>query len=89
MIDNVKSAPRSSNAIHPSQKPEPVLRHFFEAVVDSTTDMLDPTCGSGSALRAGEDVGARSVLGLELNPEFAKAANAATVNARLLRKAAR
>ena len=91
MFDNVKAAPRASGtgAIHPSQKPEPVLRHFFEGVVDNTTDMFDPTCGSGSALRAAEDVGARSVLGLELNPEFAKAANSTTLNARRLRQASK
>lgn len=91
MFDNVKAAPRASGtgAIHPSQKPEPVLRHFFEGVVDNTTDMLDPTCGSGTALRAAEDVGARTVLGLELNPDFAKAANNATMNARLLRRASK
>jgi ParB/RepB/Spo0J family partition protein len=88
MVDNCYACPRAANAIHPSTKPEPMLRHFFNAVVDSTTDLLDPTCGSGGALRAAEDVGARSVLGLEIDADFAKAANAATLNARAMRRAA-
>lgn len=88
MTDNCYACPRASNALHPSQKPEPMLRHFLAALTDSTTDFLDPTCGSGSALRAAEDVGARSVLGLELDPDFAKAANAATLNARMMRRMA-
>jgi DNA modification methylase len=56
---------------HPSVKPEPVLRHFFEMFVDKTTRMLDPTCGSGTALRAAESLGAAHVLGLEINKQFA------------------
>jgi DNA modification methylase len=57
---------------HISTKPEPVLRHFFEMFVDESTNMLDPTCGSGTALRAAEGLGAQHVLGLEINPEFAE-----------------
>lgn len=85
-IGNAYAAPTASNPIHPSVKPEPVLRHFFSGLVDETTDCFDPTCGSGSALRAAEDCGARSVLGLELNAEFAKAAESLTQRARLMRR---
>lgn len=88
-IANSYAAPTASGSerIHLSQKPEPVLRHFFRLFVDETTLLLDPTCGSGTALRVAEELGAKSVLGLELNEEFAVAANNATLKARVLRKA--
>lgn len=55
--------------IHPSEKPEPMLRHFFRQFMDEYTIMLDPTCGSASSLRAAESLKAE-VLGLEISPEF-------------------
>lgn len=74
-----------SNALsHPSQrdehmsiKPEGMLTHFFRMFVDSSTVMLDPTCGSGGALRAGKKLGATRVLGLERDEEFADRARLA------------
>ncbi len=84
---NSYAAPTAGNKIHPSQKPEPMLRHFLSMVVDETTTVFDPTCGSGAALRAAEDLGARTVLGLELDPNYAKAANSKTLQARVLRAA--
>lgn len=71
---------------HMSEKPEPMLRHFFGMLVDQNTVMLDPTCGSGSALRAAESLGARYTLGLEINPEFCGLAREALKRARVLRK---
>jgi ParB family transcriptional regulator, chromosome partitioning protein len=71
---------------HMSEKPEPMLRHFFGMLVDENTVLLDPTCGSGSSLRAAESLGARYVLGLECNPEFAGLAREALDRARRLRK---
>lgn len=59
---------------HLSVKSEPMLRHFFQMYVDKHTVMLDPTCGSGSALRAAESLGAKYVLGLEKEAEFAESA---------------
>ncbi len=50
---------------HTSTKPEPMLRHFFTMFVDEHTRMLDPTCGSGAALRAAESLNAHSVFGIE------------------------
>lgn len=69
LASNAYAAPKEASA-HPSTKPEPVLRHFFQMVVDPNTRLLDPTCGSGSALRAAESLGASYVLGLEMDPEF-------------------
>lgn len=80
------AAPTASKRLHASEKPEPVLRHFFQMVVDEGTLIFDPTCGSGSALRTADAMGARKVLGLELNPEYAKAANGALSTARAMRK---
>jgi ParB family transcriptional regulator, chromosome partitioning protein len=58
--------------LHPSCKPEPMLRHFFTALVDEHTRFLDPTCGAASSLRAAESLGARpeNVLGLEIEERF-------------------
>lgn len=56
--------------VHMSQKSLPMLKHFFRMTVDEHTFMLDPTCGSGSAVRAAHEAGAKHVLGLEKNPEF-------------------
>lgn len=71
---------------HMSEKPEPMLRHFFGMLVDENTVMLDPTCGSGSALRAAESLGAKYVLGLERDEEFALRARQVLGQFRNLRK---
>lgn len=63
--------------LHPSVKPEPMLRYFMGMFVDEHTTMLDPTCGSGASLRAAESLGAGHVLGLEINPEFCGGARSA------------
>lgn len=60
---------------HMSEKSQEVLRHFFKMVVDEHSAVLDPTCGSGSAIRAAAASGAGRYLGLEINPEFAKLAD--------------
>lgn len=72
---------------HQSEKPEPVLRHFFQMFVDENTRMLDPTCGSGTSIRAAESLGASFVFGLEINPDFVAAARTALKKSRLLRTA--
>lgn len=74
---------------HPSTKPEPMLRHFMEMLVDENTRLLDPTCGSGAALRAAESLGARpeNVVGLELDPTHCENARRALRQFRLLRSA--
>jgi hypothetical protein len=72
---------------HMSEKPEPMLRHFFQMLVDENTVMLDPTCGSGSALRAAESLNAKYCLGCEINPEWAEMARRSIRQARTLREA--
>lgn len=77
----------TDHRLHPSTKPESMLRHFMFMVVDEHTSMLDPTCGSGSALRAAESLGAKSVLGLESDWTFCEAARLELKNFRLKRSA--
>lgn len=81
---NAYSAP-TDKVYHHSTKPEPVLRYFMEMFVDETTTLLDPTCGSGSALRAAESLGATRVLGLEIDPEHCANAQAALRRFRAMR----
>jgi ParB-like nuclease domain len=87
-LANCYPAPTARH-LHPSAKPEPMLRHFFRMFVDSTTRMLDPTCGAGSSLRAAESLGAHAVLGLEKDPTYAQSALKALREFRSLRELAR
>lgn len=84
---DVYSAP-TDKSIHTSAKPQPMLAHFMEMLVDEHTSLLDLTCGSGSALRAAEALGANRVLGLEIDPSMVKAAREALALDRMKRKAA-
>jgi ParB/RepB/Spo0J family partition protein len=70
---------------HMSIKPEAMLGQFFRMFVDSNTIMLDPTCGSGGALRAAESLAASHVVGLERDEEFARRANVALNKSRQMR----
>jgi ParB-like chromosome segregation protein Spo0J len=86
-VNNAYAAPTvGADAIHISEKPEPMLRHFFRMVVDENTALLDPTCGSGSALRAAHLLGAPYIRGLELNPEYAENARVALKRSMNLKK---
>lgn len=87
-LANAYAAP-TARALHPSTKPEPVLRHFFSMFVDQTTRMLDPTCGSGSSLRAAESLGAQSVLGVERSEDYAASARKALREFRTLKELTR
>lgn len=59
-------------AEHASVKPRPMLSHFFRMFVDNSTIMLDPTCGSGNAVRAAKDMGATYVAGVEAIEDYWK-----------------
>lgn len=71
-VSNLFACPKPKS-IHASEKPYEMLSHFFRMFVDNSTVMLDPTMGSGNAVRAAEDAGAKYVLGLEQNKEFYEA----------------
>lgn len=60
--------------LHLNQKPIAMLKHFLGMFVDKHTAVLDPTCGSGSALAAAKQLGSNRVLGIELDPANADVA---------------
>jgi len=74
VADTYSAPTQKSQSMHISEKPVPVLRHFFRLFVDKFSEVLDPTAGSGTAMRAASLMGAKRVLGLELNPEYAEGA---------------
>lgn len=59
-----------ASEIHMSAKPRPMLQHYMEMYCDEYSRVLDPTCGSGNALKVAKALGAEEVLGLEVNEEF-------------------
>ena len=68
-VSNLIAIPaRKAAAEHLSEKPQAVLEHFFGMYVDSNTIFLDPTCGSGTSLRAADEIGALKVLGMDIDP---------------------
>jgi len=68
-VKNLVAAARGETD-HPAQKPTAVLEHFFRMFVDSSSYMLDPTCGSGTSVRTAKDMGAAQVLGVEKSEPF-------------------
>lgn len=82
-VADSKSAPTTKNE-HVSEKSQPMLEHFLRMVIDPLSEVFDPTCGSGSALRAAERLGAKRVLGLELSPDNSALAALAMNNQRKL-----
>jgi len=83
-VADAYGAPKGDTG-HQSEKPEPVLRHFFRMFLDEGSSFFDPTCGSGSSICAAESLGAKSCVGLEINPEWAADANARVKKSRTLR----
>lgn len=65
----------STKEYHFSEKPLEMLTHFFEMVCDHHTELLDPTCGSGTALRVAKKLGAKRTLGLDINPAHVEYVN--------------
>jgi DNA modification methylase len=60
--------------LHLNQKPMQMLEHLLSIFVDEHTAVLDPTCGSGSALAAARKLGCQRFLGVELDPNNADVA---------------
>lgn len=71
---NVVSWPGKDKEIHMSEKPRGMLKPFLRMVTDEYTRMLDPTCGSGNAVKVCADLGAAIAMGLEVNEDFHKRA---------------
>lgn len=65
------SAPTTSAVSqHLTQKPEPVLKHYFRMYIDELTEMLDPTCGSATSIIAADASGAKRVYGMDINQDY-------------------
>lgn len=60
--------------LHLNQKPFAMLKHLLNIFVDEHTAVLDPTCGSGSALVAAAALKSPRFLGIELDPDNAEVA---------------
>ena len=84
VVSDVFACP-TDTSMHPSTKPEAMLQYFMSMLVDDTTHMLDPTCGSGSSLRAAEALDASRVLGLEIDEGYCKNARLRLADARIMR----
>ncbi len=56
----------TGNRLHPTQKPVAIFNPFIEAFSKPGDTVLDPFCGSGSALVAARDLG-RHYIGIELD----------------------
>jgi len=68
-VGNAIASP-STKEMHASEKPRPVLAHFFRMVCDEYTACLDPTAGSANAIRVARTLGATRLLGLEKDKHF-------------------
>jgi ParB/RepB/Spo0J family partition protein len=88
LVADAYSCP-TDKSIHASAKPQAMLAHFMSMVVDEHSLVLDPTCGSGTALRATEALRAKGVFGLERDARMAELAGQALANDRVKRRAAR
>lgn len=71
----------TTRELHTSEKPRPVLNHFLRMFVDDSTRGLDPTAGSGNAVRVMSELGAEYALGIERDADYAAAADANVRNA--------
>lgn len=82
LASDAYSCPTGDKLWHIHTKPEPMLKYFFSMFVDNHTNLLDPTCGSGSAVRAAESLGARWVLGMDSDETIVGQARASLRHAR-------
>jgi len=64
----------ANNRTHRSEKPLPVLEHFFSMFVDSSSRVLDPTAGSGNAIIAAHHADASFIKGVEIDPKLYRSA---------------
>lgn len=77
----------TDHEFHIHTKPEPMLRYFFGMLVDEHSIVLDPTCGSGSSIRAAESLGAGRVVGMDVDEAIVGQARMALRQARAKRTA--
>src|SRR5208282_3892823 len=64
----------SKNRLHPTQKPEPLMRWCIgRAGCPESGVVLDPFMGSGTTLRAAKDLGRRAI-GIEIEEKYCEIA---------------
>lgn len=73
--DNKKEYPK----IHPTQKPVKLLKELIEIFTDEGDVVIDPCAGSGSTLRACQELN-RTCYGFEIDKNFYKEANEKMLN---------
>jgi site-specific DNA-methyltransferase (adenine-specific) len=61
-------------AIHPTQKPEDIVRPLIEYSCPPGGTVLDPFAGSGTTLEVARQLG-RNAIGIDLNPQYVKLAH--------------
>lgn len=59
--------------LHPTQKPEPLIRHLMQTTTRPDDLILDPFLGSGTTLRAAKDLG-RKAIGIEIDERYCEIA---------------
>ena len=67
-IININRVP-TTKAIHPTQKPEEVIKVMLEASAHSKDTVIDPFMGSGSTIKAVKEYGNLNYIGIELDRE--------------------
>lgn len=72
-VSNVCAYPNEKE-FHMNEKPKGMLSHFFRMFVDDTSLVLDPTAGSANAIIVAKKLGAKHLLGLEINETYYKSA---------------
>jgi len=70
-VQQVRS--RHGKALHPTEKPLGILSPLIAYSCPPGGTLLDPTCGSGSALLAAKELGMKAI-GIEVSKEFCRVA---------------
>lgn len=66
----IKASEQGQKRVHPTQKPVKLALWFFEKYGSSGDIIVDPFLGSGMSLMAAEEMGDRTVFGLELSNHY-------------------
>ena len=72
-IGDVIDYPATGNQLHPTQKPVSALKPLIESFTKPGAIVLDPFCGSGSALLAAHEL-SRDYIGIDVNPDVTETA---------------
>jgi site-specific DNA-methyltransferase (adenine-specific) len=81
-LGNIINVPRmhTNKMIHPTQKPEELLKTILDVSYIDGDFVVDPFMGSGSTIKVANNMGAKS-LGIELDNEMFQIANKYLKNA--------